>query len=159
MPHYRAGPAKLKPNTPVLIDIGVVLAHYHSDMTRVAFFGAPPALIQTIYAIVEEAKARALAICRPGVLVGELDRSARDYISSKGYGDFFTHSLGHGIGLDIHEPPIIRDSGLYRTLPLQAGMAITIEPGIYLPGVGGVRLEDTIIITEQGYENLTEQYL
>lgn len=159
MPHYRAGPAKLKRNTSVLIDIGVVLSHYHSDMTRVAFFGTPPPIIQTIYEIVEEAKARALAICRPGILVGDLDRTARDWIASKGYGDFFTHSLGHGIGLDIHEPPIVRDSGLYRSLPLQPGMAITIEPGIYLPEVGGVRLEDTILITDRGYENLTAPYI
>lgn len=156
MPHYRAGSSLLKKNTSVLIDIGVVLDHYHSDMTRVVFFGSPPPIMQEIYSIVEEAKARALAICRPGNLIGELDRVARDYISSQGYRDKFTHSLGHGLGLDIHEPPIIRDSGPYRTLPLQPGMAITIEPGIYLPGIGGVRLEDTIVITENGYENLTQ---
>lgn len=154
-PHYRAGTTKLKPNTSVLIDIGVVLSHYHSDMTRVAYFGTPPPVIQTIYSIVEEAKERALALCRPGTLVGELDRAAREWISSKEYDDFFTHSLGHGLGLDIHEPPIVRDTGPYRTLPLQAGMVITIEPGIYLPEVGGVRLEDTILITDHGYENLT----
>lgn len=159
MPHYRAGQATLKQNTSVLIDIGVVLSHYHSDMTRVIFFGTAPPLIQTIYSIVEEAKERALAICRPGTLVGDLDRAARSYIASKGYGDLFSHSLGHGLGLDIHEPPILRDSGPYSSLPLQPGMAITIEPGIYLPGVGGVRLEDTILITNDGYENLTATYL
>lgn len=159
MPHYRAGQAKLKQNTSLLIDIGVVLSHYHSDMTRVVFFGTSPPLIQTIYSIVEEAKEQAVALCRPGTLVGDLDRAARSYIASKGYGEFFTHSLGHGLGLDIHEPPILRDSGPYSPLPLQPGMAITIEPGIYLPGVGGVRLEDTILITNDGYENLTAAYL
>jgi Xaa-Pro aminopeptidase len=158
MPHYRAGPTKLQLHTSILIDIGVVLSHYHSDMTRVVFFGTPPPLIQDIYLIVEEAKACALASCRPGTLIGELDRIARSWIAEKGYNDYFTHSLGHGLGLDIHEPPTIREIGLYRTTPLQPGMVLTIEPGIYLPEVGGVRLEDTILITEQGYENLTQGY-
>lgn len=155
MPHYRAGQTKLQLHTSVLIDIGVVLAHYHSDMTRVVFFGTPPPIMQDIYLIVEEAKARALELCRPGTLIGELDRMARGWIASKGYGEYFTHSLGHGIGLDIHEPPTIRETGPYSAMPLQAGMVVTIEPGIYLPNVGGVRLEDTILITEKGYENLT----
>jgi len=155
MPHYRAGPTKLALHTPVLIDIGVVLAHYHSDMTRVIFFGTPAPIITTIYSIVEEAKAQALDLCRPGTHIGDLDHVARDWIALKGYGDYFTHSLGHGIGLDIHEPPILRKNGVYRDMPLQAGMTITIEPGIYLPEIGGVRLEDTILITENGYENLT----
>lgn len=155
MPHYRAGSARLQAHTSVLIDIGVVLNHYHSDMTRVAFFGEPPPVIRTIYAIVEEAKNRAIALCRPGTLIGDLDRTARDFISSKGYGDNFTHSLGHGVGLDIHEPPLVREKGPYSKIPLEAGMVITIEPGIYLPHIGGVRLEDCILITEKGHENLT----
>ena len=125
-------------------------------MTRVVFFGTPPPIIQAIYSIVEEAKSKALALCQPGTLIGDLDRAAREWITSKGYGDYFTHSLGHGVGLDIHEPPIIRDTGIYRDVPLQTGMVITIEPGIYLPEVGGVRLEDTILITKEGYENLTQ---
>lgn len=156
MPHYRAGPARLQHNTSVLIDIGVVLHHYHSDMTRVVYFGTPPTQIQTIYAVVEEAKQRAMELCRPGTLIGELDQTARSFIASKGYGDYFTHSLGHGVGLDIHEPPTLRSQGPFSTQSLQAGMVITIEPGIYLSGIGGVRLEDTILITETGYENLTE---
>lgn len=155
MPHYRAGPTLLTPHTLVLIDIGVVLDHYHSDMTRVVFFGTPSPTMQTLYSIVDEAKAQALAYCRPGTLIGELDHIAREWIASKGYGDYFTHSLGHGIGLDIHEPPILRQTGTYRDMPLKTGMVITIEPGIYLPGIGGVRLEDTVLITENGYENLT----
>lgn len=156
MPHYRAGTARLQPNTSVLIDIGVVLHHYHSDMTRVVYFGTPSNQIQTIYAIVEEAKQKAIELCRPGTLIGELDHTARSFITSKGYGDYFTHSLGHGVGLDIHESPTLRSHGPFSTQPLQAGMVITIEPGIYLSGIGGVRLEDTILITETGYENLTE---
>lgn len=155
MPHYRAGLTKLSLNMPILIDIGVVLNHYHSDMTRVVFWGESLPIMKTIYSIVEEAKAQALDLCRPGTLIGDLDRAARDWIASKSYGDYFTHSLGHGIGLDIHEPPILRENGVYRDMPLQAGMVITIEPGIYLPKIGGVRLEDTILITHDGYENLT----
>lgn len=155
MPHYRAGPSQLTPHTSVLIDIGVVLAHYHSDMTRVVFFGTPPPILKTIYSIVEEAKEQAMAACRPGTLIGHLDQIAREWIASKGYGDYFTHSLGHGLGLDIHEPPTLRATGPYCEMPLQAGMVITIEPGIYLPEIGGVRLEDTILITQDGYENLT----
>jgi Xaa-Pro aminopeptidase len=159
MPHYRSGPQRLKNHEPVLIDIGVVLSHYHSDMTRVVYFGTPPPLIETIYTIVEEAKEKAFTLCRPGTLIGELDQIARGHIASKGYAESFSHSLGHGIGLDIHEPPIIRSTGAFSDRPLQPGMVLTIEPGIYLPGIGGVRLEDTILITENGYENLTLKYL
>ncbi|MFI0435732.1 MAG: M24 family metallopeptidase [Parachlamydiaceae bacterium] len=155
MPHHRAGSSKLMLNTSVLIDIGVVLDHYHSDMTRVIFFGEPLPIIKTIYSIVEEAKERALALCRPGTLIGDVDRIAREWIASNGYGELFLHSLGHGIGLDIHEAPLVRDTGAYRNIPLAPGMVITIEPGIYLPQIGGVRLEDTILITDNGYENLT----
>lgn len=154
MPHYRAGSTKLESDTSVLIDIGVVLSHYCSDMTRVLFFGKPHPRIQEIYSIVEEAKKKALELCRPGTLIGELDQIARHYIASKGYGDHFIHSLGHGIGLDIHEPPILRETGSDSSVPLQKGMVFTIEPGIYLPEIGGVRLEDTIMITENGYEIL-----
>ncbi len=154
-PHHRASLTKLQPSTSILIDIGAVLSHYHSDMSRVVYFGTPPDAIQAIYPIVEEAKNRAFELCRPGVLIGELDRVARGWITSQGYGEYFTHSLGHAVGLEIHEPPIIREKGPFSTQLLQAGMVLTIEPGIYLPGIGGVRLEDTILITENGYENLT----
>lgn len=156
MPHYRAGETKLENNMPVLIDIGVTKKYYHSDMTRVLFFGQPNPKITEIYDIVEEAKKRALILCKPGIRVGDLDVAAREYITSKGYGDKFTHSLGHGIGLDVHEMPRIRTQGLYSDMILQPGMVITIEPGIYLPGIGGVRLEDTVVINEQGHENLTQ---
>lgn len=155
MPHYHCGSTRLKKNMAVLLDIGVVWNFYNSDMTRMTFFGEPPGKIKEICSIVEEAKSMALELCKPGTLVGDLDRVARDHISSKGYGEFFTHGLGHGLGLDIHEPPILRSKGIYSELPLESGMVITIEPGIYLPGIGGVRLEDTICITKDGYENIT----
>lgn len=155
MPHYRAGKVQLKAGDTVLIDIGVNYQHYHSDMTRVVFFqGADPRIVK-IYDIVKEAKSAALALCRPGTLIGDLDNAARDLIALHGYKENFTHSLGHGIGLEVHEWPILRNVPHIKEIPLQTGMAITIEPGIYLPGIGGVRLEDTVVITEQGYENLT----
>lgn len=159
MPHYRAGSSTLKKGMPVLIDIGVNLAHYHSDMTRVVFFGEPDPKMREIYAIVQEAQQLALERCRPGVLIGEVDAAARSYIASKGYGEHFSHGLGHGIGLEIHEAPSIRNKPPFQTMPLVPGMVITIEPGIYLPGIGGVRFEDTIAITSEGYENLTKNYL
>ena len=155
MPHYRAGATPLTYNTYVLIDIGVVVENYHSDMTRVVYFGTPDPTIKKIYRIVEEAKERAMELCRPGTLIGDLDRTARQWIASKGYEEYFNHGLGHGVGLDIHEPPSVKANGADREMPLKAGMVITIEPGIYLPGIGGVRLEDTILITENGFENLT----
>lgn len=155
MPHYHAGSAPLTNDTHVLIDIGVVLDHYHSDMSRVVFFGTPPEPIRKIYPIVEEAQQKAIALCRPGTLIKELDDTARGVIEAHGYGESFTHSLGHGLGLNIHEPPVIRRKGPNSERPLEPGMVITIEPGIYLPRIGGVRIEDTILITENGHEVLS----
>lgn len=155
MPHYRAGDTILATGMSVLIDIGVVWQHYCSDLTRTLFFGHPDPKIEEIYAVVKEAKEQALAICKPGTPIGALDAAARQFIASKGYGNYFTHSLGHGVGLEIHEPPTLRQQGPFKDTPLQPGMVITIEPGIYLPQIGGVRLEDTILITPSGYQNLT----
>lgn len=157
MPHYRAGGTKLRRGDVVLIDIGVNYRHYHSDMTRIVYFGAPDACISAIHAIVKRAQRAALALCRPGVTVGELDAAARDLIAAQGYGPQFSHSLGHGVGLDIHEYPTIKNTPPLNALPLAAGMVITIEPGIYLAGIGGIRIEDTVVITENGCENLTKR--
>lgn len=156
-PHYRAGETRLKSGMEVLIDIGVNLGHYHSDMTRVVFFKSADPRIAVIYDIVAEAQQRALKLCKPGVTIGELDRAARGFIEEKGYGENFRHGLGHGVGLEIHEAPTIRGGAVHAAVKLEKGMVITIEPGIYLPGVGGVRLEDTVVITENGYENLTNR--
>lgn len=157
MPHYRAGKTKLQKGQIILIDIGVELNHYHSDMTRIAFFGKPDPRMVEIHAIVQEAQQAALALCRPGATIRAIDAAGRDYITSKGYGKNFTHSLGHGVGLDIHEFPVIKKLPVTDTVTLEAGMVITIEPGIYLPGVGGVRIEDTILITPLGHDNLTKR--
>lgn len=157
MPHYRAGATKLKANDIVLIDIGVNLLHYHSDMTRMAFFGLPHPQLIEIHEVVKNAQAAALKICRPGTLVGDLDAAARSVIDRAGYKENFTHSLGHGVGLDIHELPALRNTPPANGVKLEPGMVITIEPGIYLPGLGGVRIEDTIVITQDGHENLTQR--
>ncbi len=154
-PHHRAGTSKLKKGQCVLIDIGVKLDHYNSDMTRVVFFGPPDPRLKKIYAIVAKAQKAALDLCRAGARIGDLDEAARGFISKSGYGEYFTHGLGHGLGLDVHEAPTIKNISPHRDLSLEAGMVITIEPGIYLPGIGGVRIEDAIAITPTGYINLT----
>lgn len=157
MPHYRPGSAALQERDPVLIDIGVKLFHYHSDMTRTIFFGEPPKKMRTIYEVVQEAQQKALDICMPGILISDLDAIARGHIESKGFGKYFTHNLGHGVGLEIHEAPSLNPLSIEATKPLEIGMVITIEPGIYLPDLGGVRIEDTIVITPHGHENLTNR--
>ncbi len=146
MPHYRPGHTKLKSRDSVLIDIGVVLDHYYSDMTRMAYLGTPLPKMAEIHAIVQEAQQAAIALCVPGTTTGQLDDAARSMIRKAGYGDQFLHGLGHGVGLEIHEAPFLRN----RDIVLQPGMVITIEPGIYLPGIGGVRIEDTLLVSKAG---------
>lgn len=155
MPHHRSGKARLEKGQNVLFDIGVQLKNYNSDMTRVVFFGEPHPKIKEVYEIVKEAVLAAFAVCKPGTTLGELDMAARGIIDAKGYGEHFTHSLGHGIGLETHEFPTIRNKPPLKDLCLEPGMALTIEPGIYLPDIGGVRLEDTVVITGDGFESLT----
>jgi Xaa-Pro aminopeptidase len=153
MPHYRAGDTKLKKGDAVLVDIGVVVDHYASDMTRMAFYGAPDPRIQEIYEIVKRAEEAAISACAPGVTSQDLYEVAMDVIEKAGYGENFLHSLGHGIGLDVHEFPILKRDP--QPCILEPGMVLTIEPGIYLPGIGGVRIEDMVLITEKGHEVLT----
>lgn len=157
MPHYRAGDKKLQRGDIILIDIGVNFKHYHSDMTRIAFFGHPHPQLLTIHSIVQRAQKSALALCQPGTPIGTVDKAVRDLIAAEGYGPNFNHSLGHGVGLDIHEFPTIKNIPPFDSIPLAPGMVITIEPGIYLPNIGGVRIEDTIVITKDGYVNLTNR--
>lgn len=157
LPHYHAGKGRLKKGDPILIDIGVVFEDYHSDMTRTLFFGDPSSKMKELYSIVHEAQKRALKEISPLKKVGEIDRAARHYIAEKGYGEAFTHSLGHGVGLEIHEWPFLRNKEPYAETPLQEGMCVTVEPGIYLPGTGGVRIEDTVLVTSSGYESLTQR--
>lgn len=156
MPHYRAGRDKLKNGQMILLDLGVICHDYHSDMTRVIFHGRPnPVLLRLVF-LVKQAQQAAIALCRPGVTFGELDEAARIIFRANDVEEYFVHSLGHGIGLDTHEIPTIRNQGIHKDLKLQKGMVFTIEPGLYIPGLGGARWEDMILITDKGCENLTQ---
>jgi Xaa-Pro aminopeptidase len=156
MPHYRPQNISLKNGDIVLIDIGVQVDHYCSDMTRVVFFGAPDPKLKEIALIVKLAQEKALSMCRPGIMTKELEAIAREEIEKSGYGDKFIHGLGHGIGLEIHEIPYLRKESAVPNISLKVGMAVTIEPGIYINNLGGVRIEDTVIVTETGCENLID---
>jgi Xaa-Pro aminopeptidase len=152
-PHWIPSAFALTKNSPVLIDIGVSVGGYHSDMTRTLFFGRPDPELQACKAVVLEAYRRAEERAVPGVTPFQLDSVAREYISSKGYGEYFVHGLGHGVGLQVHEPPRISATAPDEPA-LQVGDVITIEPGIYLPGRGGVRIENTVVIEESGARSL-----
>jgi Xaa-Pro aminopeptidase len=154
MPHYHVRSVALQKNQAVLIDLGVKLDSYCSDMTRTVFFGDVSDKILEIYSVVQAAQQAAIDKCVPGISLYALDAVARDYIRSKGYGEYFGHSLGHGIGLDIHEGISIGPKSSKEEF-LKEGMVITIEPGIYLPNEGGVRIEDTVIVTATGCEIIT----
>jgi Xaa-Pro aminopeptidase len=152
-PHYRPGNVKLKKDQLVLIDIGVVVDHYHSDMTRTVFFGKPNPQLVLLETVVKKAHDAALKIYKNGTKIGDLDKAARHVIEKAGLQELILHSLGHGIGLETHEFPRLKYRGEDHNVTLQEGMVITIEPGLYLPGTGGIRYEDTIAITSKGYTN------
>lgn len=151
-PHYRPGKVKLKNNSLLLIDFGAVVGGYTGDMTRTFALGKWPKPMAQVYDIVLEAHQLAAAALAPGKSGAEVDAVARRCITAHGYGEQFAHSLGHGIGLNVHEGP--RLSALAQADILKPGMVVTIEPGIYIPGVGGVRLENDYLITERGAKNL-----
>lgn len=151
-PHGTPGERKLVKDEYVLFDLGVIYNHYCSDMTRTVKFGTPSEEAQTIYNIVLEAETNAIEAIRAGVPLQDIDKIARDIISDAGYGDYFPHRLGHGLGLEEHE---YQDVSSTNSNLLEAGMVITIEPGIYVPGVAGVRIEDDILVTNEGFEVLT----
>ena len=136
----------------VTFDFGAVYNCHHSDTTRTVVMGMANSWHKEIYTIVEEAQYRGLKSAKPGITGRELDALVRDYIESRGYGKSFNHGLGHGVGLEIHELPNINKRG---DIPLEAGMTFTIEPGIYIPGKGGVRIEDTVVLTRDGARVLT----
>jgi Xaa-Pro aminopeptidase len=152
LPHYEPADAVLSENDVVLIDWGAQVDWYTSDLTRVLWPSRPPRELVKINGIVQEAHDRAIDAARPGMTSHELDKVARDVISKAGYGNRFNHALGHGMGLNVHEMPRV---GKNTDITLEAGMIITIEPGIYLPGIGGVRIEDDVLITDDGAEVLT----
>ena len=136
----------------VLIDWGARVGQYVSDLTRVFFTGKIPPKLQRIYGVVLNAQLTAIEAIRPGALLADVDRAARTVIANAGFGKYFGHGLGHGIGLEVHEDP--RFSAKQQGV-LSAGMVVTVEPGIYLPGWGGVRIEDDVLVTRDGHEVLS----
>lgn len=153
LPHHRAGEARLKKGDLILCDIGVIFERYRSDMTRVLFSGKVDPRLMLMEGVVREAQKAALSLCRPGTKVKELDIAARKVMQRANMEDLFVHNLGHGIGLETHEFPRIRYNGDDKDVVLEEGMVFTVEPGLYIPGLGGVRHEDTIVITAKGYQN------
>lgn len=152
MPHHRSGREKLKKNTGILMDLGLMVDGYASDMTRCFFYGTVSEKLKGLYKSVERAHAAALARVQPGATVADLDNAARDVFDEEGLLDLYTHSLGHGVGLEVHEGPGV---SYKRKDVLEEGMVITIEPGLYDPKVGGIRLEDMYVITKKGARRLT----
>ncbi len=152
LPHAVPGDRPFQAGDWVVVDWGVFLDGYASDITRMVVFGEPTGPLAEIHRIVEAANAAGRAAVRPGIPAGAVDAAARQVIEAAGYGEYFIHRTGHGLGLEIHEPPFIVGGATELLLP---GMTFTVEPGIYLPGVGGVRIEDDVVVTETGVETLT----
>ncbi len=150
--HHRPSLRPLRQGQELLLDMGVKVDGYCSDMTRVVFFGPPSPRLREIYQVVLAANRRAMAGIRAGMSSHAADRLARQVIEKAGYGRYFGHALGHGLGLQVHDPGSLRPKGEER---LAEGMVVTIEPGIYLPGVGGVRIEDVVVLRRNGCERLT----
>ncbi|MYA73765.1 MAG: aminopeptidase P family protein [Acidimicrobiaceae bacterium] len=153
LPHARAGSRRLANGDLVVVDVGALVEGYRSDMTRTFVVGSPDDRAVEIHDIVTRAQAEGVATVRAGVETGEIDRACREFIEREGYGDAFVHGTGHGVGLDIHEFPAVRRG---NTAILSPGQVITVEPGIYLSGYGGVRVEDTVVVTEDGCRPLTK---
>ncbi len=149
-PHARFSTDKLTPASPLTFDMGMKLNGYCSDMTRTVFFKDCPPKWEAIYNVVRNAKDSAHAAIRPGLTGREVDAVARDIITAAGYGELFGHGLGHGVGIEVHEGPRLARIG---EIPLEAGHVVTNEPGIYLPGEGGIRIEDMAVVTADGAEN------
>lgn len=150
-PHHRHSDREIG-KEPVVIDIGCRLDHYHSDMTRTVHPGIADYRFQEVFAIVSEAQEAAINVVEPGTTAAAVDAAAREVIERSGYGDAFIHRTGHGIGLDIHEPPFIRQD---NEEVLEPGMVFSIEPGIYLEDRFGVRIEDVVLVTADGCEVLS----
>ena len=150
-PHHEPGERVIQSGDAVVLDIGGILGGYCSDTTRTAFVGPPPPDFAALYAVLQQAQRAACDAVRPGATCSEIDAVARDIIDEAGYGEAFIHRTGHGIGMETHEEPYIVSS---NPEPLQAGHAFSIEPGIYIGGEWGARIEDIVMCTETGGERL-----
>ena len=153
IPHHRPTGALLAPGDFVKLDFGATVDGYHSDMTRTLVLGPPTDWQREIYRLVHDAQAAGRAACQVGATGAEIDAAARDLITDAGYGDQFSHGLGHGVGLQIHEAPSLARESPSIMVP---DMCVTVEPGVYLPGRGGVRIEDSGVIRADGYDVLTQ---
>jgi Xaa-Pro dipeptidase len=151
-PHAGPSGRPLQPGDLVTIDCGAVHDGYTADITRTFAVGSVEERLREIYEVVRQANAAGRAAVKPGVQAQEVDRAARAVIESAGYGEFFSHRTGHGLGIETHEPPYMVEG---NELCLEPGMVFTVEPGIYVPGLGGVRIEDDMVVTSQGGESLT----
>ena len=152
LPHGISSMKEIKKGEIIVIDFGATIGGYAGDMTRTVAVGEPDEKMVQIYEVVLGAQQAAVDAAKEGISGAELDAVARDYISERHYGDQFGHSLGHGLGLDVHSWPRVSEA---NQEPLLTNMVVTIEPGIYLPGLGGVRIEDDIVIKNDGCVNLT----
>lgn len=152
-PHHTVTDRPIRAGEPIVIDMGARYAGYSGDLTRTIIVGEPDEQFRRVYDVVLRAMRHAEEVARPGMTGAELDAAAREVITEAGYGDAFLHPLGHGIGLQVHEGPHTRNE---HPDILAAGMSLTIEPGIYLPDWGGVRIEDLVVFTETGIINLTD---
>jgi len=152
LPHGRASSTPIEPGGFVVCDFGVILHGYCSDRTRTVYVGAATAEARRVYDAVLESQLAAIDAVGPGVAVGKVDRAARRVLEKKGLARYFTHSTGHGVGLEIHEAPRLAQG---QQEILRPGMVVTIEPGVYLPGKWGVRIEDMVVVTERGCEVLS----
>lgn len=153
LPHGTPGETKIKKGDLVLFDLGVVHKGYCSDITRTVAFGDISDEQKKIYDTVLEAQIAAVEKVKAGVKASEIDLTARNIIRDAGFGDYFPHRLGHGLGASVHEFPSITET---NSMELQENMVFTIEPGIYVPGVAGVRIEDDLVVTKDGVQVLTE---
>lgn len=151
-PHHEPSTRPLGAGDPVFLDLGGGVEHYQSDLTRMAYLGEPSQAYEQVHELVAAAASAARDRARPGVKASEVDRAARDVIEAAGFGDRFVHRTGHGIGLSVHEPPSIQAGS---EIILEQGMTFSIEPGIYLPGKFGVRIEDIVAVTAAGAQPLS----
>lgn len=152
MPHGVASEKVIKTGELVIMDFGATLEGYNSDITRTVVIGQPDKKMEEIYSIVLEAQLAGISTLRAGIPASDVDKAVRKVIREHGYGEYFGHSTGHGLGLQIHEAPRVSSK---NDAELEAGMVITVEPGIYLPGWGGIRIEDTVVVEEGGCRVLT----
>jgi Xaa-Pro aminopeptidase len=153
-PHHHPTSRKFRKGDPVTIDLGGVVDGYCSDLTRTPVIGKPTAEFEQIYEVTLRAQQAAIAAIKPGMTGEEVDAIARDIIADAGFGGYFGHGLGHGVGLDIHEEPRLRPGA--KDYKLEPGNIVTVEPGIYIPGEHGLRIEDYVLVTETGAEVLSK---